>query len=141
LFKHLSEKLPISRFQRDLSDSTALRNVGTAFGYSTLAYDSLIKGLKKLEVNIEVIENDLDSHWELLAEPLQTVMRFHGYHNPYELLKDLTRGKKFTKEAYLKFVHELTLPEDVKKQLLELSPRTYLGNAKEMALVIKQYLK
>jgi len=94
-----------------------------------------------LEVNIEVIENDLDSHWELLAEPLQTVMRFHGYNNPYELLKDLTRGKKFTKDSYIKFVNELNLPDETKTKLLLLSPRTYLGNSKDMSLNIKNYLK
>lgn len=100
-----------------------------------------MKGLKKLEVNSEIIEKDLDLHWELLAEPLQTVMRFHGYNNPYELLKDLTRGKKFTKEAYLEFVHQLNLPIEVKQQFLELTPKSYLGNAKEMALNIKQFIK
>ena len=101
---HMSSKLPISRLQRDLSDSTVMRNIGTAFGYNILAFKSLEKGLSKLEPNSDIISQDLDSHWELLAEPLQTVMRYHGHSNPYELLKDLTRGKKFTREDYRKLV-------------------------------------
>jgi len=137
----MSEKLPISRFQRDLSDSTVLRNVGTSFGYSILAYDSLLKGLNKLEVNNEEITRDLDSHWELLAEPLQTVMRFNGFSNPYELLKDLTRGKKFTKESYVNFVNELDINQEIKKELLKLTPANYLGNSSAMAKNIKKYLK
>lgn len=141
MFNHLSSKLPISRLQRDLSDSTVLRNIGSAMGYSVLAYNSLQKGLDKLEINHEIIENDLNSHWELLAEPLQTVMRFHGHQNPYELLKDLTRGKTFTKEAYIKLVNSLELPSDVKKDLIELKPSNYLGNAEYMAKNIKQFLK
>jgi adenylosuccinate lyase len=137
----MSEKLPISRFQRDLTDSTVLRNVGTSFGYSILAYDSLLKGLNKLEVNNEEIDRDLDSHWELLAEPLQTVMRFNGFSNPYELLKDLTRGKKFTKESYINFVNELEIDFEIKKDLLKLTPSNYLGNSSSMAKNIKKYLK
>lgn len=141
LLRHLSEKLPISRFQRDLSDSTVLRNIGSAFGYSILAYDSLSKGIHKLDVNREAIDHDLNNHWELLAEPLQTVMRFYGHSNPYELLKDLTRGKKFTKEAYINFVKNLEIPENIKNQLFNLTPATYLGNSREMASNIKHYLK
>ena len=137
----MSSKLPISRFQRDLSDSTVLRNLGTAFGYTTLSFHSLQKGLDKLEVNEEIILNELDDHWELLAEPLQTVMRYHGYQNPYELLKDLTRGKKFTKEAYLSFVKGLDLPEEVKTLLREMRPSTYLGNSKFMAKNLREFLK
>jgi adenylosuccinate lyase len=143
LFNHMSSKLPISRFQRDLSDSTVIRNIGTAYGYSILSFASLMKGLEKLQVNTEVIESDLDSHWELLAEPLQTVMRFHGYENPYELLKELTRGKQFTKEEYTRFVEDklVKLPDDVKKGLKELKPSTYLGNAKYMAKNVREFLK
>ncbi len=142
LLSHMSQKLPISRFQRDLSDSTVMRNIGTSMGYTVLAFNSLGKGLDKLEINNEIIERELDDHWELLAEPLQTVMRYHGYQNPYELLKDLTRGKKFTKEAYLNFVRELNLlPEDVKRGLMELKPESYLGNAKYMAKNIREFLK
>ena len=137
----MSEKLPISRFQRDLTDSTVLRNVGTSFGYSILAYDSLLKGLNKLEINHEEISRDLDSHWELLAEPLQTVMRFNGFSNPYELLKDLTRGKKFTKESYMDFVNNLDIDSEIKKELLNLTPANYLGNSVSMGKNIKQYLK
>lgn len=141
IFQHMSSKLPISRFQRDLSDSTVLRNIGTAFGYSLIAYNSFDKGLKKLEVNREVIEKDLDNHWELLAEPLQTIMRFNGYQNPYEQLKDITRGKEFSKEEYNKFVASLELPSDAKNYLINLKPSTYIGNSAYMAKNIKEFLK
>lgn len=138
---HMSSKLTVSRFQRDLSDSTVLRNIGSAMGYTILAYNSLEKGLLKLETNQEVIEKELDSHWELLAEPLQTVMRFYGYKNPYELLKDLTRGKTFTQEEYLKFVNELSLlPSEIKENLKKLRPSNYLGNAELMAKNIREFL-
>lgn len=141
LFNHMSGKLPISRMQRDLTDSTVLRNVGSAFGYSLIAFKSLDKGLNKLEPNREVILNDLDNHWELLAEPLQTVMRYHGHANPYELLKDLTRGKKFSKEDYLKLVSSLDLPIDAKKVLLDLSPSNYIGKADYLAKNIRSFIK
>jgi adenylosuccinate lyase len=141
LFNHMSNKLPISRFQRDLSDSTVLRNIGSAFGYSVLSISSLEKGLNKLVINEDVIRKDLDNHWELLAEPLQTIMRFNGHSNPYEQLKDLTRGKSFTKEAYLDFVDKLDIPEDYKSYLLNLTPHTYIGNASYMAKNINQFLK
>jgi adenylosuccinate lyase len=143
LFNHMSSKLPISRFQRDLSDSTVMRNIGTGYGYSVLSIASLMKGLDKLQVNNEVIEEDLDSHWELLAEPLQTVMRFYGYENPYEMLKEMTRGKKFSKEEYRSFVEEklVKLPDDVRKSLVELRPSSYLGNAKFMAKNVREFLK
>ena len=95
LFNHMSLKLPISRFQRDLTDSTVLRNIGTAFGYTILAHKSLEKGLSKLEINKEIISAELNSHYELLSEPLQTVMRFYNFENHYEIMKDLTRGKYF----------------------------------------------
>lgn len=137
----MSAKLPISRFQRDLSDSTVLRNIGSAMGYSILAYNSLAKGLSKSDVNKEVIEEELDNHWELLAEPLQTVMRYHGLSSPYELLKELTRGKKFSREEYLNLIDNINLPEDVKRNLKILKPSSYLGNARKMAMNIREFLK
>jgi adenylosuccinate lyase len=137
----MSNKLPISRLQRDLSDSTVMRNIGSAYGYSLLAFQSLEKGLSKLEINKQIIQDDLDNHWELLAEPLQTVMRYHGLQNPYEILKELTRGRKFTKEDYLKLVKSVNLPEDVRKTLLQLTPGNYLGNAEYMAKNIRTFIK
>ncbi len=137
----MSNKLPISRFQRDLSDSTVLRNMGTSIGYSVLSFDSLKKGLDKLEVNKGQILEDIDNHWELLSEPLQTVMRYYGHENPYEALKEITRGKNFTKETYLTFVHDLNLPEDVKNKLMSLKPSTYIGNAAYMAKNVREFLK
>ena len=141
LSQHFANKLPISRFQRDLSDSTVMRNNGVAIAYSEIGYRSLQKGLGKIEVNKEVIAHDLDSHWEVLAEPIQTVMRKYGIENPYEKLKELTRGKTIDKESLQKFVNGLDLPESEKKRMLELRPETYLGNAPEMSLVKKKYLK
>ena len=108
--RHLADKLPISRWQRDLTDSTVLRNIGVAFGYSLLAYDSLIRGLDKLEVNAARLNEDLDNCWEVLAEPVQTVMRRYGIENPYEQLKELTRGKGITREALQTFVGGLKIP-------------------------------
>ncbi|MEK7145581.1 MAG: lyase family protein, partial [Patescibacteria group bacterium] len=127
LFGHFSEKLPISRMQRDLSDSTVLRNIGVAFGYSLLAYKSTLKGLLKLEANDEKMLDDLDEHWELLAEPIQTVMRMYGVENAYEQLKELTRGEKVTPEKIRRFVQDLKIPDAAKKRLLKLSPDTYIG--------------
>jgi len=141
LFNHMSSKLPISRFQRDLSDSTVLRNIGSAFGYTVLAHKSLEKGINKLSVNNDVIANDLDNHYELLAEPLQTVMRYYNFPNPYEEMKKLTRGKSFGKEDYRKFVDGLSLPSEEKKRLLILTPSSYIGNADKMAKDIKKHLK
>jgi adenylosuccinate lyase len=141
MLNHMSSKLPISRFQRDLSDSTVLRNIGAAVGYSLLAYDSLDKGLSKLEVDRSVIENELDNHWELLAEPLQTVMRYYGLQSPYEMLKELTRGKKFTKNEYLTLVEKLELPPAIKENLKNLKPGNYIGNADFMAQNIREFIK
>jgi adenylosuccinate lyase len=141
MFLHMSSKLPLSRFQRDLSDSTVLRNIGSAMGYSILAYSSLEKGLSKLEINVNEIQQELDNHWELLAEPLQTVMRYHGMQNPYEILKDLTRGKKFTEEAYKNLVKSLEIPEEAKSYLQSLKPSKYTGNASFMAKNIRTFLK
>jgi adenylosuccinate lyase len=134
LLRHLSDKLPISRWQRDLSDSTVLRNVGVACGYSLLAYDSCLKGLGKLEANPQRLAEDLDANWEVLAEPIQTVMRRFGVANPYEQLKELTRGKaRITREELRMFIEKLTIPESAKQGLLELTPGNYLGKAVDLA--------
>ncbi len=133
LLNHMAEKLPISRWQRDLTDSTVLRNIGIAMGYTVLAYDSCLRGLNKLEVNTEKIAEDLYDAWEVLAEPVQTVMRRYGVENPYERLKELTRGKGITKQELHSFVAELNLPEDVKKELMALTPATYTGLASKLA--------
>lgn len=137
LLKHLSEKLPVSRWQRDLTDSTVLRNLGTAFGHSLLAYDSAIKGLLKLEVNPTRLAEDLDHCWEVLAEPVQTVMRRFGVPNPYEQLKELTRGKAITQETMQAFIQQLAIPTPAKELLLAMTPANYIGKAAELALRLK----
>jgi adenylosuccinate lyase len=130
LFEHLAAKLPVSRFQRDLTDSTVLRNLGVAFGYSLLAYDSCLRGIGKLEVDSARLNADLDNNWEVLAEPIQTVMRRYGIENPYEKLKELTRGKSgITRESLQAFIRKLAIPEDAKARLLALTPASYTGNA------------
>jgi adenylosuccinate lyase len=129
---HLAEKLPISRFQRDLTDSTVQRNIGVVVGYSLLAYKSLMKGLSKLEINEQQISYDLDSNWELLAEPIQTVMRKVGVENAYEQLKELTRGKKVDAIAFKEFILSLNIPEAEKEKLLNLTPHNYIGLAKNL---------
>lgn len=134
--KHLSEKLPVSRWQRDLTDSTVLRNLGVGLGYSLLAYESCLRGLGKLEVNIQAIDEDINSAWELLAEPVQTVMRRYGLPNPYEQLKALTRGKGITEEALRTFIQSLDLPEQEKTRLLNMTPRSYIGLASKLAKAI-----
>jgi adenylosuccinate lyase len=131
LFNHLSLKLPISRWQRDLTDSTVLRNLGVGFAHSLISYQSLIRGLNKLEINAAVINADLDSSWEVLAEPVQTVMRSYGIENPYEKLKELTRGKAITQQAFHEFIRGLELPEEARDNLLKLTPHNYIGNAVE----------
>jgi adenylosuccinate lyase len=134
LFRHLAEKLPVSRFQRDLTDSTVLRNLGVAFGYMLLAGDSCLKGIAKLEVNAERLRQDLDQNWEVLAEPVQTVMRRHGVEQAYEKLKELTRGKSgITRESMQAFIRTLAIPDNAKKRLLALTPDTYTGNAATQA--------
>jgi adenylosuccinate lyase len=133
VLKHLSEKLPVSRWQRDLTDSTVLRNIGVAFGYAVLAYDSCLRGLNKLEVNPQRLADDLDATWEVLAEPVQTVMRRYGIENPYEQLKELTRGKGISKEALRDFIVGLNIPQEAKDQLLAMTPANYLGLATELA--------
>jgi len=133
LLRHLSEKLPISRWQRDLTDSTVLRNVGVALGHSLLALDSLARGMGKLEVNQARLAFDLEANWEVLAEAVQTVMRRYGVENPYEKLKSLTRGKGITREALQVFIADLDIPPDAKAALLQLTPATYLGRAADLA--------
>ncbi len=133
LLAHLSQKLPISRFQRDLTDSTVLRNMGVALGYTLLGVDSLRRGLDKLEVNPAALAADLDAAWEVLAEAVQTVMRRHGLPNPYEQLKKMTRGKAITAAAMRKFVASLELPAAEKKRLLALTPAGYTGLAADLA--------
>jgi len=133
LLRHLAEKLPVSRWQRDLTDSTVLRNVGVAFGYCVLAYDSCRRGLDKLEINAGRIAADLDECWEVLAEPVQTVMRRHGLANPYEQLKELTRGKGISREALHTFIATLAIPQADKEYLLKLTPATYIGAAGTLA--------
>ncbi|WP_420476773.1 adenylosuccinate lyase [Noviherbaspirillum sp. ST9] len=133
VLKHLSEKLPVSRWQRDLTDSTVLRNIGVAFGYAILAYDSCLRGLNKLEVNPARLAEDLDATWEVLAEPVQTVMRRYGIENPYEQLKELTRGKGISKEALREFVNGLAIPQDAKDLLLAMTPGSYTGRAEKLA--------
>jgi adenylosuccinate lyase len=133
LLRHLAEKLPISRWQRDLTDSTVLRNVGVALGHSLLAYASCMKGLSKLEANAARMNEDLDANWEVLAEPIQTVMRRYGITDAYEQLKELTRGKGITREALTVFVRGLSIPEDAKQRLLKLTPARYTGKAAELA--------
>ena len=131
LFNHLSLKLPISRWQRDLTDSTVLRNLGVGFAHSLISYQSLLKGLNKLEVNAGAIEADLDNSWEVLAEPIQTVMRRYGIENPYEKLKELTRGKAITQQAFQEFIQTLDIPKEAREKLLALTPMNYIGNAVE----------
>ncbi len=133
LLTHLSQKLPISRFQRDLTDSTVLRNMGVALGYALLGYDSLLRGLSKLEVNREALAEDLDNAWEVLAEPIQTVMRRYKLPNPYERLKELTRGKTITREAIQQFIGTLEIPEDEKTRLLAMTPGSYTGQGAALA--------
>src|SRR5688572_14713071 len=133
LLTHLSQKLPLSRWQRDLTDSTVLRNMGVALGYSVLGYDSLLRGLGKLEVNKAALAADLDAAWEVLAEPIQTVMRRYGLANPYEKLKELTRGKGITREAIQTFIATLEIPDAEKQRLLAMTPSSYIGMADTLA--------
>jgi len=136
VLKHMAEKLPVSRMQRDLTDSTVLRNIGVGFGYALLAYDSCLRGLNKLEVNQARLAQDLDANWEVLAEPVQTVMRRYGIENPYEQLKELTRGKGISKDALREFVTTLAIPQDAKDLLLAMTPSNYVGIAAQLARAI-----
>lgn len=129
IFQHLASKLPISRWQRDLTDSTVLRNLGVGMAHSVIAYEATLKGVSKLELNAAKIADDLDNCWEVLAEPVQTVMRRYGIENPYEKLKDLTRGKGISAQVLQTFIETLDLPEEAKVQLRALTPANYIGNA------------
>jgi adenylosuccinate lyase len=133
VLRHFSEKLPISRMQRDLTDSTVLRNMGVAFGHSLLALDSCLKGMNKLEADPARLAADLDECWEVLAEPVQTVMRRYGVENPYEQLKALTRGKGITREALQSFIATLAIPVADKSRLKDMTPASYIGLAAELA--------
>lgn len=130
---HMADKLPISRWQRDLTDSTVLRNMGVGFGYSSIAYASTLKGIGKLELNQERLAEDLDNCWEVLAEPIQTIMRRYGVAEPYEKLKALTRGQKITAEVIREFVETLDVPEEAKESMRQMTPSSYTGNAAEQA--------
>ena len=133
---HLAQKLPISRWQRDLSDSTVLRNLGTVFGYSLIAYQATLKGLQKLEVNSDAIHADLNQHWEVLGEAIQTVMRRYGITDAYEQLKKFSRGEKLTQEKIALFIKEINIPDDAKNELLKLTPHNYIGYAN---ILVKDY--
>ena len=133
LLRHFSEKLPVSRWQRDLSDSTVLRNLGVAFGHSLVAYQACLRGLDKIEVDSAALVADLEASWEVLAEAVQTVMRRYGVAEPYEKLKALTRGQRIDRERLHEFVRGLPIPESARQALLELTPATYLGKAAELA--------
>ena len=133
LLTHFAQKLPVSRWQRDLTDSTVLRAIGTAFAHAQIGYASLLKGIGKLEVNAAALAADLDANWEVLAEPIQTVMRRYGIEQPYEKLKALTRGQRLDAAAMRAFIETLELPAEARARLLELSPATYVGNAAEQA--------
>lgn len=138
IFQHLASKLPISRWQRDLTDSTVLRNMGVGFGYCAIAYFSVLKGLSKLEINEEKLAADLDNSWEVLAEPIQTIMRRYGVDEPYEKLKALTRGQKITPEILSNFVETLEIPESAKADIRNMTPGSYIGNAIDQANAIAE---
>ncbi len=134
MLRHLAEKLPISRWQRDLTDSTVLRNMGVALGYTLLGWDSCLRGLDKLEANPDKLAQDLDQNWEVLAEPIQTVMRRYQVNNAYEKLKELTRGKSgMTREHLHNFINELSIPEHERERLLMMTPASYIGLAATLA--------
>ena len=137
IFGHLASKLPVSRWQRDLTDSTVLRNLGVAIGYSVIAYESSLKGISKLQPNEESMLKDLDSNWEVLAEPIQTVMRRYGIEKPYEKLKELTRGKRVNGEGMAVFIDTLELSDSVKAELKAMTPANYIGQAIELVEKMK----
>ncbi len=133
MFSFLAEKLPVSRWQRDLTDSTVLRNIGVGVAHTSIAIQATLKGLSKLQINSETIDADLDANWEVLAEPVQTVMRRYGIEKPYEKLKELTRGQRITPDQLRTFINNLAIPEGAKNELLALTPRTYTGYAAALA--------
>ena len=136
VLEHLSAKLPVSRWQRDLTDSTVLRNVGVGAAHALIAYESSLKGLNKLEINLAVITDDLAKRWEVLAEPVQTVMRRYGIEKPYEQLKELTRGKPIDEESLRAFISQLEIPDEAKQALLEMTPLSYTGTAEAQARAV-----
>jgi len=133
VLRHFAEKLPVSRWQRDLTDSTVLRNLGVGFGYALVGYESCLRGLRKLEINEAAIGRDLDGAWEVLAEPVQTVMRRYGVKDSYEQLKTLTRGQGITRETLHEFVRGLAIPAEARDMLLALTPASYIGRAADLA--------
>ena len=137
LMAHLAEKLPVSRWQRDLTDSTVLRNIGVGIAHTSIALQSALKGLGKLQLNPAALEADLYGNWEVLAEPIQTVMRRYGVEKPYEKLKELTRGQRVGSDALRVFVQSLEIPEDAKQRLLALTPNSYIGLADKLAKRIR----
>jgi len=136
LFHHLAEKLPVSRWQRDLTDSTVLRNIGVGVAHTSIAIQATLKGISKLEINADIIEADLEANWEVLAEPVQTVMRRYGIEKPYEKLKELTRGNRITAADMQAFIEKLDIPEEAKQELIKLTPRSYTGYAEQLAAEI-----
>ena len=136
ILEHMANKLPISRWQRDLTDSTVLRNMGVGMAYSLIAYEATLKGISKLEVNSPRLAEDLDNAWEVMAEPVQTVMRRFGIEEPYEKLKAFTRGKVITREAMLEFVEQLDIPAEAKEGLKAMTPASYIGNAADQAQAV-----
>jgi len=136
LLGHLAQKLPISRWQRDLTDSTVLRNLGVGFAHTSIALQSTLRGISKLEANPQCLAADLEANWEVLAEPVQTVMRRYGVEKPYEKLKELTRGQRIGQEEIGSFIDSLDIPEDAKTRLKALSPATYIGNAAAQAKAV-----
>jgi adenylosuccinate lyase len=133
IFGFLAEKLPVSRWQRDLTDSTVLRNIGVGIAHTSIAIQASLKGISKLQINVDAIEADLNANWEVLAEPIQTVMRRYGIEKPYEKLKELTRGQRITPEQMQAFIENLEIPAEAKAILLELTPRNYIGYAEKLA--------
>jgi adenylosuccinate lyase len=133
VMNHLAAKLPVSRWQRDLTDSTVLRNMGVGFGYSLIAYKATLKGLGKLELRSDRLDEDLNNAWEVMAEPIQTIMRRYNVANPYEKLKELTRGQQVTARVMSDFVEALDVPEEAKALMRGLTPANYIGNAEQQA--------
>lgn len=138
IFEHLAQKLPTSRWQRDLTDSTVLRNMGVGIAHTLIAFDSYLKGLSKLDINPEALDQDLEQSWEVLAEPIQTVMRRYGIDNAYEQLKELTRGQNINQETLRHFIEQLEIPNDAKARLQELTPQNYIGNAEAQAKLVSK---
>ena len=138
IFEHLAQKLPVSRWQRDLTDSTVLRNMGVGIAHTLIALDSYIKGLSKLDVNKTALDQDLEQAWEVLAEPIQTVMRRYGIENAYEQLKELTRGQAINAETLYQFIEQLDIPNDARAQLQKLTPQNYMGNAEAQAKLVSK---